>query len=99
MTPHLSSRETMRRHGWSIVAIGLGALSIAHTSHAQACAKQDHPAFEFQVDVPATAVPDSTHPHPAANRFAAKTDDPDAMIVQFVVDTTGTPIGGSFKIL
>ena len=65
----------------------------------QQCAPPASPAFEFQVDVPATAIPDSTHPHPAADRFAARSDDPSAIIVQFIVDTAGVPLPSSFRVL
>jgi hypothetical protein len=81
-----------------IVIIGL-ALCAPLVLRGQQCAPLAHPAFEFQVDVPAKAIPDSTHPHPAADRFAAKKDDVDAIIVQFVVDTAGVPIQASFRVL
>ena len=82
----------------AIVIVGL-ALCAPVVVKGQQCAPLAHPAFEFQVDVPASAIPDSTHPHPAANRFAAKTDDPDAIIVQFVVDTAGVPLPASLRVL
>jgi hypothetical protein len=79
-----------------IISLILCAPSVAR---GQQCAPLALPAFEFQVDVPAKAIPDSTHPHPAADRFAARKDDPGAIIAQFVVDTTGVPIGASLKML
>ena len=81
-----------------IAIIGL-ALCAPVAVKGQQCAPLAHPAFEFQVDVPASAIPDSTHPHPATDRFAAKKDDLDAIIVQFVVDTAGVPVPASFKVL
>lgn len=81
-----------------IVVIGL-TLCTPVVVKGQQCAPLAHPAFEFQVDVPASAIPDSTHPHPAANRFAATRDDPGAIIVQFVVDTAGVPLPASLKVL
>jgi hypothetical protein len=80
------------------VIIGL-ALCAPVAVKGQQCAPLAHPAFEFQVDVPASAIPDSTHPHPAADRFAARKDDPDAIIVQFVVDTAGVPLSASLRVL
>lgn len=88
----------MPRHLSLSTAGGL-LLCAAVPVHGQQCRSLAHPAFEFQVDVPASAIPDSTHPHPAADRFAARKDDPEAIIVQFVVDTSGVPIARSFKIL
>jgi hypothetical protein len=55
--------------------------------------------FEFQVESPARVIPDSTHPHPSADPFAAKRDDPTATIVQFVVDTTGHPVAKTLRFL
>ena len=81
-----------------IVTIGL-ALCAPVVARGQQCAPLAHPAFEFQVDLPAKAIPDSTHPHPAADRFAAQKDDADAVIVQFVVDTAGVPLQASLKVL
>jgi hypothetical protein len=65
----------------------------------QQCVAPEHPYFEFQVESPARVIPDSTHPHPTADPFAAKMSDPGATIVQFVVDTTGRPVVSTFKIL
>lgn len=81
-----------------IVMIGL-TFCAPFDTQAQQCAPLAHPAFEFQVDVPAQAIPDSTHPHPAADRFVARRDDADAIIVQFVVDTAGVPLPASFRVL
>jgi len=65
----------------------------------QQCVAPEHPYFEFQVESPARVIPDSTHPHPTVDPFAAKMGDPGAMVVQFVVDTTGHPVTSTFKIL
>jgi hypothetical protein len=89
----------MIRQPFLIISSICGLLALAAPARAQQCAAQQYPAFEFQVDAPATALRDSTHPHPAASRFAAGKDDPDAIIVQFVVDTTGTPLSQSLKFL
>ncbi len=82
----------------SVVAIGV-CVVCAHPASGQQCMLPAHPAFEFQVDAPATVIPDSTHPHPAVSRFAASKNDPEAIIVQFVVDTTGAPVEKSLRIL
>ena len=71
----------------------------AQTASVQQCVTPEHPYFEFQVESPARVIPDSTHPHPTVDPFAAKMDDPGATIVQFVVDTTGRPVASTFKIL
>lgn len=88
----------MPRHFSLLTASGV-LLCAAVPVRGQQCIPPANPAFEFQVDMPASAIPDSTHPHPAANRFAARKDDPEAIIVQFVVDTSGVPIARSFQIL
>ncbi len=88
----------MPRHLSPLIASGL-LLCTAVPARGQQCIPPANPAFEFQVDMPASAIPDSTHPHPAAYRFAGRKDDPEAIIVQFVVDTSGVPIARSFKIL
>lgn len=67
--------------------------------HAQECVPQQHPAFAFQVDASARVLPDSIRPRPTLNPFAASKDDPNAIIVQFVVDTAGTPLPQTFKVL
>jgi len=88
----------MSRHLSLVTACGL-LLCAVYPVGGQQCTPPVSPAFEFQVDSPASAIPDSTHPHPAADRFAARKDDPEAMVVQFVVDTSGIPIARTFKIL
>jgi hypothetical protein len=55
--------------------------------------------FEFQVERPARVIVDSTHPHPTADSFAVQIRGPGATEVQFVVDTTGTPVPITFRIL
>ena len=86
------------RQAQRILMTGL-ALCLPAAASGQACTPRADPVFEFEVDVPASTIPDSTHPHPAADRFAAKITDPDAIIVQFVVDTAGVPLPSSFKVL
>ena len=66
---------------------------------AQDCTPPARPAFEFQVDMPASAIADSTHPHPAGDHLAGRRDDPEAILVQFVVDTAGIPIVQTFHAL
>jgi hypothetical protein len=76
------------------------ALGVASAAAAQACTPPAHPAFEFQVEQPAAYVGDSVlRPRPAAQRFARLRDNPQAFVVQFVVDTLGQPVVGSFKAL
>lgn len=87
--------------GWVTRILSAGALLAlvrAPSLSAQTCAPPPTPYFEFQVDVRAVFLPDSTiAPRPTARR-AAKAADEDAL-VQFVVDTLGRPDGTSFKVL
>jgi hypothetical protein len=68
-------------------------------AHAQQPAAAGTPYFEFQVERPARYVGDTLRPRPAADRFAARSSDRRALIVQFVVDTMGTPVPGTFHVL
>jgi hypothetical protein len=80
-----------------VVPSALGAASVAS---AQACTPPAHPAFEFQVEQPAAYVGDSAlRPRPAAQQFVPVHENPQALVVQFVVDTAGQPVAGSFKVL
>jgi outer membrane biosynthesis protein TonB len=71
----------------------------AQSASVQQCGVPAQPYFEFQVESPARGIPDSTHPHPTVDPFAAKMSDSGATIVQFVVDTSGRPVASTFKIL
>lgn len=76
------------------------SVSGASLASAQACTPPARPLFEFQVEQPAAYVGDSAlRPRPAARRFVRIQKDPQAFVVQFVVDTAGQPVAGSFKVL
>lgn len=49
--------------------------------------------FEFQVQRPATFIPDSTHPHPSLRQDTSHT------LIQFLVDTSGVPIASTLRVL
>jgi len=67
---------------------------------AQTCAPPEHPAFEFQVTQPAEYRGDTVRvPRPAPARFVSIREHPEALVVQFVVDTLGVPDPRSFKVL
>ncbi len=81
--------------------LGLGAILLLFyvpTLGAQQCTPPAHPYFDFQVDQPATFVPDSTvSPRPDARRIPRKTDT--RPIVQFTVDSLGVPDTASYRVL
>jgi hypothetical protein len=80
-------------------ALIFGMAGCSATASAQACAAPAHPAFEFQVSEPAAFRGDTTAvPRPARERFA-RTQDPETLVVQFVVDTLGVPDPRSFRVL
>jgi hypothetical protein len=64
----------------------------------QPCSQQGAPYFEFQVEVPARFIPDSTVSPRPAGAPGVRGDDLPAL-VQFVVDTAGVPDTRSYKIL
>ena len=71
----------------------------ASTASAQTCTPPERPAFDFQVDRPAVWVRDSLRPRPAERQSANVRTDPEALLVQVVVDTLGAPMLGTFKVL
>jgi hypothetical protein len=82
-----------------VIAVTL-SISGASIASAQACTPPARPLFEFQVEQPAAYSGDSTlRPRPAAQRFVRIRDNPQAFVVQFIVDTAGQPVTGSFKVL
>jgi hypothetical protein len=87
-----------RLHCYSIV-VSIATCIAARAALGQQCTPPPHPAFEFQVSSPAAFVRDSTHPHPAENRFSARMDDSSVILVSFVVDTMGVPHDGSLRVL
>ena len=86
---------------FALVACAGHAASVAPSAQSASvqCGVPTHPYFEFQVESPARVIPDSTHPHPTVDPFAGKMGDSGAMIVQFVVDTSGRPVASTLKIL
>jgi hypothetical protein len=66
--------------------------------HAQECRVSPLPYFEFQVEVPAQWLPDSSvTPRPAPARGVEAQELP--ALVQFVVDSAGVPHPRTYKIL
>jgi hypothetical protein len=66
--------------------------------HGQDCAVSPLPYFEFQVEVPAQWLPDSSvtpRPDPVRDVDAQEL----AALVQFVVDSAGVPVPRTYKIL
>lgn len=79
----------------------VGVMSaVPSRASAQACATPEHPFFEFQVDQPAAYLGDTTRvPRPTENRLMRISEHPEALVVQFVVDTLGVPDVRSFHVL
>jgi outer membrane biosynthesis protein TonB len=89
----------MTVRGALLVAVFAVAALRSVPAQAQQPAAAATPYFEFQVERPARFVGDTLRPRPAADRFAARSSDRSALIVQFVVDTMGTPVPGTFHVL
>jgi hypothetical protein len=79
----------------------LSAMSaVSSRASAQACAVPEHPFFEFQVDQPAAYLGDTARvPRPTEDRLLRISQHPEALVVQFVVDTLGVPDVRSFHVL
>lgn len=80
----------------------LGAMcllaSAATVGQGQECALSPLPYFEFQVEVPAQWLPDSSvTPRPDPTRRATAEELP--ALVQFVVDSAGVPVPRTYKVL
>ena len=75
-------------------------IRLAPLAATQPCTPPANPLFEFQVDRGVAFVGDSTmRPRPAARRLVRIQDNPQALIVQVVVDTAGRPVVSSFRVL
>jgi hypothetical protein len=74
---------------------------LSPTAHAQnATPAVPQPYFEFQIQKPAHYIGDSSiSPRPVRDADAAHHAGTDTLVVQFVVDTLGSPVAGSVKVL
>ena len=88
------------RTALSVCSLVIVLSAAASDASAQACAAPVHPSFEFQVDQPAAYLGHTTQiPRPAHDRFMRIREHPEALVVQFVVDTLGVPDLRSFHVL
>ena len=67
-------------------------------ANAQGCTPTARPLFEFQVETPATFIPDSTM-SPRPHQEPRGVRDPNLMLVSFVVDTLGQPDLNTYKVV
>ena len=82
------------------MSILLTLVALYSSVNAQECVAPLYPLYEFQVDKPASYIGDTTVvPRPDPRRFVPVRDNPNAFVVQFVVDTAGLPEERSFKVL
>lgn len=81
------------------LVILLALAGAATTASAQSCSPPERVAFEFQVQQPAAYVPSDSilRPRPSTQRFVNVREHPEAVVVQFVVDTLGQPETRTFK--
>ena len=64
------------------------------------CEADSHPYFEFQVPIQALYVRRDTTPvHPAIDPAALQRAKTDTLVAQFVVDTSGTVVPGTFRMI
>lgn len=68
------------------------------SAKAQACTPPARPLFEYQVETPATFIPDSTM-SPRPHQEPRGVRDPNLMLVSFVVDTLGQPDLNTYKVV
>ena len=64
------------------------------------CAFSPTPYFEYQVPIPARFLqPDTAHVRPGRDPEAMARAGTDTFVVQFLVDTAGTAVPGTFQVL
>ncbi len=91
---------SMRSVSVAAVALALLGSAAGSAALAQGCVAPPQPLFEFQVDQPASYRGDTLLvPRPARERFIQMQAHPEAVIVQFVVDTLGAVDPRSFHVL
>jgi len=85
----------MNRYALTAVCLLAAAPTLGY---GQECVMSPRPYFEFQVEVPAQWLPDSTvTPRPDPSRGVETRDL--LALVQFVVDSAGVPVPRTYKIL
>jgi len=96
-----SLSDQVMRSVLPVCMLFIALAAVASRASAQQCVARTQPSFEFQVDQPAVYRGDTAVvPRPdARSRFMRSSDHPEAMLVQFVVDTLGVPDMRSFHVL
>jgi hypothetical protein len=69
-------------------------------SPTEQCGPVERPFNEFEVSRPASSTSrPSDGPRPARDPVAARRHGADSVIVEFIIDTTGSPVPRSFRVL